>query len=73
VASPQRGSAGTRAIAASGLRAAKQAHNGTMMQFKTAHDKLAFDLWEKRFNVYNAVQNVISAATVHGQVTPEAC
>jgi hypothetical protein len=40
-------------------------------QWRTAHDKLAFDLYEKRFKVYEAVESIISAATVHDPVTLE--
>jgi hypothetical protein len=33
-----------------------------LRQWKTAHDRLAFDLYEKRFAVYEAVKNLINTA-----------
>ena len=38
-------------------------------QWKTAHDRLTFDLYEKRFAVYETVKNFINAATVHRIIT----
>jgi hypothetical protein len=32
-------------------------------QWRTAHDKLSFDLYEKRFAVYEAVKSLINAST----------
>jgi hypothetical protein len=37
-------------------------------QWRTAHDRLSFDLFERRFAVYQATQRLIS--TLHG-LTPE--
>ena len=37
-------------------------------QWRTAHDRLSFDLFEKRYAVYQATQGLIS--TLHG-LTPE--
>ena len=38
-------------------------------QWRTAHDRLSFDLYEKRFAVYEAVKNIINTAYLHGGVT----
>ena len=40
-----------------------------LRQWKTAHYRLTFDLYEKRFAVYEAVKNFINAATVHRIIT----
>jgi hypothetical protein len=40
-----------------------------LRQWWTAHDRLSFDLFEKRFAVYQATQTLIS--TLHGGLTPE--
>jgi hypothetical protein len=39
-------------------------------QWRTAHDKLSFDLYEKRLAVYEAIKKLSDIATVH--VDPEA-
>lgn len=41
-----------------------------LMQWRTAHYRLALDMFEKRYKVYEAVKNIISAATLHGGVLP---
>src|SRR5215468_8137537 len=38
-------------------------------QWRTAHDRLSFDLYEKCFAVYEAVENIINTAYLHGGVT----
>jgi hypothetical protein len=40
-------------------------------QYKTAHYRLCLDMFEKRFAVYKATQNLIIAVTSHGGATRE--
>jgi hypothetical protein len=40
-------------------------------QWRTAHDRLSFDLFEKRFAVYEATRNFLIGAILHGQVRSE--
>ena len=37
-------------------------------QWRTAHDRLSFDLYEKRFEVYRATHNLLTTALIHRQV-----
>jgi hypothetical protein len=37
-----------------------------LRQWKTAHDRLTFDLYEKRSAVYEAVKNLVNAETQYG-------
>jgi hypothetical protein len=40
-------------------------------QWLTAHYRLRFDVYEKRFAAYDATRSLISTITFHGQTTPE--
>jgi hypothetical protein len=40
-------------------------------QWRTAHDKLSFDLFERRFKVYEAAQSFFAAATYGRKVTEQ--
>jgi hypothetical protein len=40
-------------------------------QWKTAHYRLRLDMYDRRFAVYEATKNLISTATLHGQITPD--
>jgi hypothetical protein len=42
-----------------------------LRQWWTAHDRLRFDLFEKRFAVYQATQTLINGVTLHGQISME--
>jgi len=42
-------------------------------QWRTAHDQLSFDLYEKRFAVYEATQSFLTTAIVVGRITEEDC
>jgi hypothetical protein len=47
------------------------ATTATMVLRTTMDDRLSFDLFEKRFAVYEAVQKLINAETVHGGANQE--
>jgi hypothetical protein len=40
-------------------------------QWQTAHQRLRFDLYDKRFAVYDTVRSLISAFRLHGQITDD--
>jgi hypothetical protein len=40
-----------------------------LMQWRTAHYRLSFDMYEKRFAVYRAAKNFLTTAIIQGQVT----
>jgi hypothetical protein len=42
-----------------------------LRQWWTAHDRLRLDVYDRRFAVYEATKNLISAATLQGQATPD--
>jgi hypothetical protein len=42
-----------------------------LRQWKTAHDRLTFDLYEKRFAVYEATKNFLNTVRYQEQVTGE--
>src|SRR5262245_40764107 len=41
-----------------------------LMQWRTAHYRLCFDLYEKRFKVYEVIKDLIDKATLLNQVIP---
>jgi hypothetical protein len=40
-------------------------------QWRTAHDRLSFDIFQKRFAVYDATKRLINSVTIEGQVVPD--
>jgi hypothetical protein len=42
-----------------------------LRQWRTAHDRLSFDIFQKRFAVYEATKTLINRAAIHGQFTPD--
>ena len=63
--------AGPVAVVAAALVAASVTSNFAWRQWKTAENKLRFDLFDRRLTVFLATKTLIDKITVHGSSTPD--